>query len=159
MLPIQTILFPTDFSETAEQAFPLACSLARDCNARVVVLYVLPPPLGHEELEARHYPEEYYGIPEQALHRVQACDPIIHVEHRLEEGNAARKILEVAQEIQADLVIMGTHGRSGLGRLLLGSVAERVLREATCPVVTVRFPVLVASESLHGPALAGSMDT
>jgi len=138
MLPIHTILFPTDFSESAQQAFPLVCSLARDCGARIVVLHVMPPPLGHEELEARHRPEEYYGGARHALHQMQAPDQNVRVEHRLEEGDATARILSVAEEIDAGLIAMGTHGRTGLGRLLLGSVAEHVLRKASCPVLTVR---------------------
>jgi nucleotide-binding universal stress UspA family protein len=60
MLPVHTILFPTDFSEPSLAAFPLACSLARDLGARLVILYVTPPPLGHDELEARRDPDTYY---------------------------------------------------------------------------------------------------
>jgi universal stress protein A len=153
MLPIHTILLPTDFSESAQQAFPLACSLARDCGARIVVLYVMPPPLGHEQLQARHHPEEYYGIPEKALHQIQAPDQNVRVEHRLEEGDAAGVILAVAREIGAGLIVMGTHGRTGLGRLLLGSVAEQVLRKAPCPVLTVKLPFPVAAGSRAKPSL------
>lgn len=138
MLPVHTILFPTDLSENARQAFPLACSLARDCGARIVVLYVMPPPLGHEKLEAWRDPEEYYAPAWHALRGTQALDKNVRVEHRLEEGDASRRILEVADEIQAGLIVMGTHGRTGLGRLLLGSVAEQVLRKAACLVLTVR---------------------
>lgn len=138
MLPIHTILFPTDFSENAQQAFPQACSLARDCGARLVVLYVVPPPMGHDQLVARRNPSEYHQGPWQALHKVQAHDHNIRVEHRLSDGHAATEILKVADEIQAGLIVIGTHGRTGLGRLLLGSVAEQVLREASCPVLTVK---------------------
>jgi nucleotide-binding universal stress UspA family protein len=141
MLPIHTILFPTDFSENAEQAFPLACALARDCGARIVVLNVLPPPLGHEQLQAHQHPEEYYGIPRKALEKIRAPEDNVRVEHRLEEGDAAGVILQVADDVQAGLIVMGTHGRTGLARLLLGSVAEHVLRKASCPVLTVRVPL------------------
>ena len=147
MLPIHTILFPTDLSENAQQAFPLACSLARDCGARIVVLYVMLPPLGPDVLEARRHPDEYYDGPRQALHQVHAPDQNVRVEHRLEEGDASKVILEVAQEIEAGLIVMGTHGRTGLGRLLLGSVTEHVLRKAPCPVLTVKIPLPVATTS------------
>jgi len=60
------------------------------------------------------------------------------VEHRLGEGDPATVILEVAEETGAGLIVMGTHGRTGLGRLVMGSVAEQVLRTAPCPVLTVR---------------------
>jgi nucleotide-binding universal stress UspA family protein len=154
MLPVHTILFPTDFSENAQQAFPFACSLARDCGARVVVLYVTPPPLGHDELEAQRDPEEYYRPLWKALREMQAPDNDVRVEHRLEEGDASQRILEAAQEIPVGLIVMGTHGRTGLGRLLLGSVAEQVLRKAACPVLTVRipFPSETTSQAKRGGA-------
>lgn len=74
MLPIHTILFATDFSESAQWAFPLACSLGRDSGARVVVLYVLRPPLWDEEIQAERHPEEYYEGAWEALRRMQAPD-------------------------------------------------------------------------------------
>ena len=138
MLPVHTILFPTDFSENAQQAFSLACSLARDCGARIVVLYVVPPPLGQDKVLIERDPDEYYEGPLKALHEIQSRDADVRVEHRLEDGDAAKAILRVAEDIQAGLIVLGTHGRSGLGRLLVGSVAEHVLREATCPVLTVK---------------------
>jgi nucleotide-binding universal stress UspA family protein len=142
MLPAHTILFPTDFSENTRHAFSLACSLARDCGARIVVLHVTPPPLSHERLEADRDPEEYYGVLWKALRQIHAADENVPVEHRLEEGEPATQILRVAKETKAGLIVMGTHGRTGLGRLLLGSVAEWVLRQAPCPVLTVRIPIL-----------------
>jgi len=153
MLPVHTILFPTDFSETSEMAFPLACSLARDLGARVVALYVVPPALGNEEMEARHHPEEYYGIPTVALHKLQAPAQDVHIDHRLEEGDAAKVILNVAQETGAGLIVMGTQGRTGLPRLLLGSVAEQVLRKAPCPVLTVKLAAVPAAATKPQPSL------
>jgi nucleotide-binding universal stress UspA family protein len=146
MLPVHTILFPTDFSENAQAVFPLACSLARDCGARLIVLYVMSAPLDREEMEARHHPDEYYGGARDALHQMHAPEQNVRVEHRLAEGNAPKLILEVAQEVEAGLIIMGTHGRSGLRRLLLGSVAEQVLRGASCPVLTVKLPLPAKGE-------------
>jgi nucleotide-binding universal stress UspA family protein len=153
MLAIHTILFPTDFSENAQQAFPLACALARDCGARIIVLYVIPPPVGHEEMEARHHPEDYYGPPREALHRIQALDQNVNVEHQLEEGDAAQAILDVARENQVNLIVMGTHGRTSMGRFLLGSVAEQVLRNAPCPVLTVKAPSPEEGTSQAKPSL------
>jgi nucleotide-binding universal stress UspA family protein len=84
---------------------------------------------------------------------MQAADQNVRVEHRLEEGDAARVILEVAREIGAGLIIMGTQGRTGLGRLLLGNVAEHVLRKAPCPVLTVKLPFAAAAGSKVKPSL------
>jgi nucleotide-binding universal stress UspA family protein len=97
--------------------------------------------MGHDQLEARHDPEEYYGGVSHALREIEAPDKNVRVEHRLEEGDASKVILEVAQEIHAGLIVMGTHGRTGLARLLVGSVAEKVLRSAPCPVLTVKIPL------------------
>jgi nucleotide-binding universal stress UspA family protein len=138
MLPIHTILYPTDLSERANRVFPLACSLARDCGARVLALYVMPPPFGPEELEARHRPDDYYHGPREALHRLQPPGGNVLVEHRLLEGDAVATIVGAAAEAGAGLICMGTHGRTGPGRLLLGSVAEGVLRTAPCPVLTAK---------------------
>jgi nucleotide-binding universal stress UspA family protein len=144
MLSIHTILFPTDFSDSAQAAFPFACSFARDCGARVVVLHVMPDPLYGEQLEARRHPEEYFAPARKLLHEMRAPDEDVHVEYRQAQGDAASVIFEVAKEVQAGLIVMGTHGRTGLARLLLGSVAERVVREAACPVLTLKSPALLS---------------
>ena len=141
MLPAHTILFPTDFSEPSLSAFPVACSLARDCGARLIVLHVALPPVGNEELETRREPDEYYEGFWAALRGVQAPEQNVCVEHRLEEGDAATVIVNIAQDTGAGLIVMGTHGRTGLDRLLMGSVAEQVLRKAPCPVLTVKTPL------------------
>jgi quercetin dioxygenase-like cupin family protein len=70
----------------------------------------------------------------------EPLDPKVRVEHRVAEGDAPEQILRLAQALKCDLIVMGTHGRAGLGRLLNGSVAEEVLRKAPCPVVVVRPP-------------------
>src|SRR4249920_638716 len=114
MLPIHTILFPTDFSESAQQTFPLACSLARDCGARLVVLHVAAPPVRHEKLAAERHPEEYYGVLRKALLQIRALEDNVSVEHQLEEGDPTSEILRVTLEIKAGLIVMGTHGRTGL---------------------------------------------
>jgi nucleotide-binding universal stress UspA family protein len=152
MLAIRTILHPTDFSDYSDNAFRLACSLARDYGARLIVLHVLerpvliytgvmtaPPPPPPS-------PEERQAVQEQ-LHRIKPQDPAIRVEHLLEEGDPATAILQVAQERQGDLIVIGTHGRTGLGRLLMGSVAEKVVRKAPCPVLTVKTPQPSVSSS------------
>jgi nucleotide-binding universal stress UspA family protein len=154
MLPIHTILFPTDFSESAERVFPLACALARDCGARIVVLHVQPPPVGHEQVVARYDPDECRLPALLELHKITAPDQNVRVEHRLEDGDAASQICKIAEEIQAGLIVMPTHGRSGVGRLLMGSVAEQVLRKAPCPVLTVRNSVAAELVTHEQPALA-----
>lgn len=138
MLNIRTILYPTDFSDTAAAAFPLAVALARDYGAKLIVLYVEPPPSSYGEVVARRQ-DTTDGL-WRLLQELQPPTPNVRVEHRLEEGDPAKVIVRVAEEEHADMIIMGTHGRTGLGRLFMGSVAEHVLRHASCLVLSVRHP-------------------
>jgi nucleotide-binding universal stress UspA family protein len=144
MLPAHTILFPTDLSELAAPAFELACALARDEGARLVVLYVVPPPSTHGEVVARRQPDGFYEGLWRQLRELHAPEGDVRVEPRLEEGDAVEEILRVAREVHAGIIVMGTHGRGGLSRLVLGSVAEQVLRRADCPVLTVKVPAAAA---------------
>jgi nucleotide-binding universal stress UspA family protein len=141
MIPIRTILCPIDLAEPCEPAFHLACSLARDQGACVVVLHVYAPPCCHGEVVARRPPDSYVESLWHLLRGYQAEGLEGRVEHRLQEGEPVQEILRAAEEAPADLIVMGTHGRGGLPRLLLGSVAEHVLRAAPCPVLTVKAPV------------------
>jgi len=156
MLSIHTILHPTDFSEQSQFAFRLACALARDYGARLVVLHVVPIPLPlyYGEGMVLPDPDELVAAAREELQRLDVPGECV----RLERGAAAAEILRVGQEIHTDLIVMGTHGRSGLGRLLMGSVAEQVVRRAPCPVLTVKtpFPQQIPSLQLIG-AEAGVM--
>ena len=145
MLPVHTILHPTDFSEHSEYAYRVACALARDYGARLVLLHIATPVVVvYGEGVVPLDPEAYYAEARENLVRLDP-GPTIRAEHRFEEGRPAEDIPRVAQEIQADLIVMGTHGRTGLRRLLMGSVAEQVMRHAACPVLTVRTPFPEAS--------------
>lgn len=156
MLPIHTILHPTDFSDRSEFAFRLACTFARDCGARLILLHVAPVPvLVYGEGVVPPQPEDYREQLEEELHRLVPPDPSIPVEHRFREGDPVAEILAEAEESSADLIVMGTHGRTGLGRLLMGSVAEQVVRRASCPVLTVRTPFPHAEHSQE--RLAGAV--
>jgi nucleotide-binding universal stress UspA family protein len=149
MLPIRTILHPTDFSPHSHAAFQLACSLARDYAARLIVLHVVNPPIAALGGMAAVPPiAEEYGQrkAEEKLYHLQSPYAAVRIEQRLAQGDAAEEILRLAEEIPCDFIVLGTHGRTGVGRLLLGSVAERVLRKAACPVLTVKNPVPEAAE-------------
>jgi nucleotide-binding universal stress UspA family protein len=142
MLSIRSILHPTDFSQHSEAAFGLACSLAPDYNARLLVVYVKHPEVVIGEMYTLPpEPAEVWVALREQLSRLRPPDSTIQVEHRLEEGDPAMEILRIAQEDKCDLVVMGTHGRTGVGRLLMGSVAEQVVRKAPCPVLTVKIPL------------------
>jgi nucleotide-binding universal stress UspA family protein len=141
MLAIKTVLHPTDFSGLSDHAFRLACSFARDHGARLIILHVIEPPMAVSAegvLLASHI--DWERIREQLL-QVRPSDPNVRADHRLVEGDPVTEILRVAREVNCDLLVLGTHGRKGLGRLLMGSVAEQVLRRAPCPVVTVKAPL------------------
>jgi len=146
MLPIKTILHPTDFSELSDAAFQLACSLARDHKGRIVVLHVVPPPQSHGEVIARQQGEGYHADLWRMLEDIRPEDAAVPVERRLEDGDPAETILRVAGEEGADLIVLGTHGRGALGKLLMGSVAEKVVRGAPCPVLTTNATVPGSSE-------------
>jgi nucleotide-binding universal stress UspA family protein len=167
MLSLRTILHPTDYSEYSEFAFRLSCSLARDYGARLFLLHVIPSPvlIGGGDPVACKIIEEFLDQQRQNLDRLRPQDPKVEVARRLAEGDPVTEILRVAQEINCDMIIMGTHGSTGLKRLVMGSVAEGVTREAPCPVVIVKTPFLQAelpcgspvgkTEEAQGPAIAG----
>lgn len=157
MLAIRTILHPTDFSAYSDYAFRLACALARDYGARLVLLHVAKlPVMAYGEGVVPPDPVLYREHLWERLQQVQTGDVKIPAEYRLMEGDAATEILRIADETHADLILLGTHGRTGLGRLLMGSVAEQVVRRATCPVLTVKGPRCpVSVEETSSPALAG----
>jgi nucleotide-binding universal stress UspA family protein len=140
MFENRSILHPTDFSECSEAAFHLACSLARDHRARLIVLHVIPPPESHSEVVARQQPNGYREQMCDRLYRLQAPGSGVDIDHRLTDGEPFAEILRVAEDDSSDLIVMGTHGRTGLPRLLMGSVAEQVVRRASCPVLTVKTP-------------------
>jgi nucleotide-binding universal stress UspA family protein len=135
MLNIRTILHGTDFSSRADCAFRLACSLAKDYHACLVVLHVVPPSVVIEgEAAIASQSEELLSEARRKLEELPVADAEVRIERRLAEGSPSEEILRIAQEIKADLIVLGTHGRSGLARMLMGSVAEDVLRNASCQI-------------------------
>jgi nucleotide-binding universal stress UspA family protein len=135
MFPIRTILHPTDFSEPSEYAFCLACSLARDHNARLLVLHVAQPPV-----EGLPRPPDYECKLWGELQRIQAPDLKVHLEHLLREGDASTEIPRIARECHCDLIVMGAHGWARGDRLLMGSVTHAVFSNAPCLLLIVRPP-------------------
>lgn len=141
-MDIKTILHPTDFSAASRHALELAFSLARDHGARVVLLNVVEPPFyGGEPLmpiatlpDLRTEAGNWFATLPKPRGDVEMTQVIA-------EGDPVREILRVAAEEQADFIVLGTHGRTGLSRLLMGSVAEKVIREAMCPVIAVKTPL------------------
>lgn len=138
MLPIRTILHATDFSECSRNAAHLASALARDYNARLIILHAaVPPTIAYSEGAIPLDPDLFVR---DAKRQLEEAELPANAERRFEEGDAVETILRVAEETETDLIVLGTHGRTGLERLLMGSVAEYVLRKAPCPVLTVKTP-------------------
>lgn len=137
------ILVATDFAESAERALACAVQLARRHGAELILLHVymdLPayPEITAGQVEAIY--EEQRAWIEAALERRAraARGEGLLARAVMRTGPAASTIAETAKDENADLLVVGTHGRSGLDRLILGSVAERVVRLATCPVLVVK---------------------
>jgi universal stress protein A len=135
------ILFPTDFSHTGDAALAMATALARDAGAKLYIVHVQEPPAFYGGGEM------YYGMLDpttdelvKLLENVKPADANVAYEHRLLTGDPAGALVDFAQSENIDLIILGTHGRSGLSRLLMGSVAEAVVRRAECPVLTFKQP-------------------
>jgi nucleotide-binding universal stress UspA family protein len=148
-----TILHPTDFCGFCEPAFRLACGRAAEQEARLVVLHVAPPPVyGILASLAQEYDRLW-----NRLHRLRAPHGAVRVEHLLRCGDPAAEILRAARALDCDVIVMGTHDRTWLRRLLRGSVAEAVVRAAPCDVLTV--PALSpARRRPNEPALARTND-
>lgn len=135
------ILFPTDFSHTGDAALEMASTLARERGAKLLIVHVEEPPAAYGAGEM------YYGMPDpvtedlrKMLEQVVPPSPDVVCERRLITGDPAMAIANLAHEEGVELIVMGTHGRTGLMRLLMGSVAEAVVRRAPCPVLTLRQP-------------------
>ena len=133
------ILVPIDFSPITELVVSWAASFARDRKCVLILLHVQEP-IAETLVGEMYYPmplEENPGI-RRALLAVVPDDPTLTFEHRILLGCAPDQILKLADEEQVDLIVMGSHGRGRLGRMLMGSVAEQVMRHATCPVLIVK---------------------
>lgn len=133
------ILFPTDFSTASDAALSHAETLAKQAGAKLLIVHVEEPPLAYGGGEL------YYGLPEPNSERIQKMledvrptDPSVPFEHRLTMGDPAAEVVRIAGEENAEMIVMGTHGRTGLTRLLMGSVAEAIVRRSPCPVLTYR---------------------
>lgn len=151
MRTLKRILVAVDWSDASSCAFRLAASLARDNGAQLDVLHVVP-------LEALMYgppTEGYLNNLRLELEKYKPTDPKIVVRHLLAEGDPASLILKAASDSGCNLIVLGTHGRKGINRLLMGSVAETVLRKAGCMVLTVRSTASPIAET-EAPNECGS---
>lgn len=129
MIRVTKILYPTDFSSYSTQAYFHAVGLAEAYGASLTVVYVHTPGTPGDRA---HW--------ESQLEQVRPANPKIPVTHVLLEGDPANEIARFATDASIDVIVIGTRGRTGVDRLVLGSVAERVMREAPCTVLVVKLP-------------------
>jgi len=146
MLPIKSILYPTDFSEPSHAALLAACELAEHFGAELHLLHVIPfsEPFP-TDLVAMAIPNIFPSDRERTDQALKLLDdmvrdhvpPAIHTHSDVNMGSAAHEITCLAADVAADVIVMGTHGETGLRHLAFGSVAEKVVRMAHRPVLTV----------------------
>ena len=145
--PFQRIVVPTDFSDSAERAWALAKRVSATLGSELVLAHILVEPVVYGD--ASLATDTTWQIFEQGRTWVEdelekwasaARAEGITVRPVVRTGSANEEIVKLATDESAELIIIGTHGRSGLNRVLLGSVADRVIRFAPCPVLTVRTP-------------------
>lgn len=145
MEPIRKILVTTDFSPTAAVALDPAKEFARRFDAEVILLHVIDDgvlplyveyvPVALDEIRRKHEEQSRRKLEELAKEAFGEGAP---VQCRLAEGIPHQGIIETAEEVDADMIVIATHGRGFFSHAILGSTAERVLRRATCPVLVVR---------------------
>ena len=147
MLKLKKILFPTDFSKCADQVLAHTVFFAKKYNAEIHILHVItifkdqPSVVSDEITETQEMIRKLEDIVEKQLNRVvnsHASDDLAIITTKKRGMSAAPVILEYASDQDIDLIVMGTHGRRGMGHLLLGSATEEVVRMAKCPVFTIR---------------------
>jgi nucleotide-binding universal stress UspA family protein len=142
----RTILVPTDFSEPSGQALDLALGLVEPGGTLILIHVVDDIPLTYGYVGVASTPAELRArVDGEATRELQAFGPAaspsgIALDRRLLHGTPYMAIVQEAQTARADLIVMGTHGRTGLKHILIGSVAEKVVRKAGCPVLVVRPP-------------------
>jgi nucleotide-binding universal stress UspA family protein len=147
---VNSILLPTDFSECARHAVPVAAEFARLLGARIVCLHVVEPvmpavgwtPTAVGPLPVADMGEQLEQAAERELPRFAGRAEFegLDVEDVVAHGEAAAEIVRVAAERGCGMIVISSHGRTGLGRILFGSTAESVVRHAHCPVLVVKPP-------------------
>ena len=146
MIQFRKILVPTDFSSASKQAIPYGCAMAKQHEAELVLCHVLEMP---------HYPTLFEGtavvVPplDESLRTQLAAqldelaaetsrDHGVACRALIRDGSPTQELLDCATDEQADLIVIATHGYTGLKHMLLGSTAEQIVRHASCPVLTIR---------------------
>jgi nucleotide-binding universal stress UspA family protein len=137
MVHVKKILYPTDFSSYSNQAYFHAVALAENHGASLTILYVLSGRADADNGAEGAHDKAYWR---DMLEQIRPANESIPVHHVLLDGDPGTEIARYAADAHIDLIVMGTHGRTGLDRLLMGSVAEQTLRSAPCSVLVVKLP-------------------
>ena len=144
---VKKILFPTDFSEGSDNALPYAADMAKHYGAKLCLLHVIQDIaeatgwyVPHVSLDELYRDIEKNAAKEMDRYGVEELRGIKDIERIVVKGRPYEKILKFAGENKADLIVIGTHGRKGLDRVIFGSTVEKVVRDAPCPVLSVRLP-------------------
>ncbi len=144
MAPIRSILVPIDFSSYSEAGLEMAIDIARRFDSRIELLHCYHLYVGslspYSETDSEPFNREAREAALRGLHdwRRRVTENGVEIDEHLSEHHPVVAIVEVARDLDVDLIVMGSLGRSGVTRLLLGSIAERIVRLAPCPVMTVR---------------------
>jgi universal stress protein A len=154
MLSIRRILFPTDFSEPAAYAWSYTLTFAEKFSAGIHLLHVVEPlPQMTEPFMMKYHPEKRVeslamqaaAAMDRQVEEAKTCGLIFH--HEVRVGTASCEIARYAANQDINLIVMATHGRTGMAHALVGSVAEKVVRMAPCPVLTIRHPAFRVQKS------------
>lgn len=144
-MKVQLILVPIDFSPTGSAALEAAAAFARSSGGKLLIVHVVEHQgLSENLVFSLVQPHLSTKELDEQLRTVIPADKSVAYEHRLLRGAPIDRILDLAESEHADLIVIGTHGRRGLDRMLMGSVAEAIVRRAKCPVLTVKPASMVA---------------
>jgi nucleotide-binding universal stress UspA family protein len=144
----QKILFCSDLSENSDCAFPYALSLARTYSAKLLIFHVdvertyyfWASPQALDESGSKHISSAVHSLKSRYAVKLGEFQNFRYLATESGEGEVSRKIIETVLNEKVDLIVMGTHGRTGLSHLLLGSTAEDTVKNSPCPVLTIRMP-------------------
>ena len=139
-LSVNRILAAADFSETSDKAFDYALSLAKVFEAEVVVLHILQEPILYQAETDQSYRDAFEQKIQDSMDAMlqrHTCEGV-NVATAMRQGAPFVEIIQFAEAEKCDMIVLGTHGHGPLYNMLLGSVAEKVVRKATCPVLVVR---------------------
>lgn len=155
-LRLRRVLLPIDFSGCGNFALPYAASISKATGAAIICIHVVEPIVPAvsysglaEPMPIADITEQLEDSAERELPQITDCDELhgLNVEEVIVHGDAAAEIVRVAEEQDVDLIVISSHGRTGIGRIIFGSTAEAVVRHAHCPVLVVKPPPEEEEES------------